>query len=62
MLATIITLGETMLADITAYVGDLYTDIETLVILCIGLPLAFWFVGKVIALVRGGFRTRSSRA
>lgn len=36
----------------TAYAGRLFTDLAPYVILAIGLPLAFWVIRKVIALVR----------
>lgn len=47
-----IDLGETFLADILAYTGDLFSDISPLVILVIGLPLGFWVIRRVIGLVR----------
>jgi hypothetical protein len=48
----IITLPGDFLADITAYAGTLFTDLSTLVVLAIGLPVAFWVIKKVIGLVR----------
>jgi len=59
---TIITIPADAVSSITAYIGDMFTDMYPLVLLCIGLPLAFWGVGKVISLVRAGFRTRTPRA
>jgi len=35
-----------------AYVSGLFTDLNVLIVLIIGLPLGFWVVRKVIALVR----------
>jgi hypothetical protein len=45
-----------------AYIAQVGEDVAPYLALIIGLPLAFWFVGKVVALVRGGFRTRYPRA
>jgi hypothetical protein len=46
----------------TAYIAQVGEDVSPYLALIIGLPLAFWFIGKVVALVRGGFRTRYPRA
>jgi hypothetical protein len=51
-MSSIITLGGTFAADLLAYTTQLFTDTSTLVVLVIGLPLAFWVVRKVISLVR----------
>lgn len=53
---TLITLPVDFVTNLTAYIGDIFTDLNPLILLAIGLPLAFWFVSKVIGLVR--FRTR----
>jgi len=37
---------------ILAYTGTLFTDLAGLIVLIIGLPLAFWVVRKVISVVR----------
>jgi hypothetical protein len=50
--ATYITLPETAVADLTGYAGAIFTDIWTVVALVIGIPLAFYVIRKVIALVR----------
>jgi hypothetical protein len=53
------------LPDVTstlAYIGQVGADVSPYLALIIGLPLAFWFIGKMVALVRGGFRTRYPRA
>jgi hypothetical protein len=47
----IITIASTSLASIVAYAGQLFTDLETLVILAIGLPVGFWVINKAIGLV-----------
>ena len=49
---TIITLPEGFVASALAYVGDLFTDLNTLILLVIGLPLGFWVIRKVVSLVR----------
>lgn len=49
---TLITLPADFIATTTAYIGDLFTDTYVLIALAIGLPLAFWFVRRVIGLVR----------
>jgi hypothetical protein len=56
---TYITLPGSFVADITAYGGQLFTDLSTVVILAIGLPVGFWIIGKVVGLARANFRTRS---
>lgn len=47
-----ITLPEGFVDDMLAYIGDLFTDVSLLLILIIGLPIAFWVIRKVISLVR----------
>lgn len=48
----ILTLPANFIDDALAYVGQLFTDLNLVIILVIGLPLAFWVVRKVISLVR----------
>jgi hypothetical protein len=48
----IITIASGSLASILAYAGQLFTDLELLVILAIGLPVGFWVISKAIGLVR----------
>lgn len=52
----LITLPATATEDLMAYVGDMFTDLWVLIALAIGIPLAFYIIGKVVSLVRG--RTR----
>lgn len=53
MSATIITgIDAAWITSLTAYVGDLFTDLNLLIVLVIGLPLAFWVIRKTISLVR----------
>jgi len=49
---TYITIPSDFVASTTAYAGALFTDLNVLVVLAIGLPLAFWIIRKVVALVR----------
>jgi hypothetical protein len=35
-----------------AYAGQLFTDLSTLLLVLIGLPLGFWVVRKVLSLVK----------
>lgn len=50
--ANYITLPEGFVTNALAYAGQLFTDTSLLIILAIGLPLAFWVIKKVISLVR----------
>jgi hypothetical protein len=43
--------------EILGYIGKLAEDIPNYIVLMIGLPIAFWFVEKIIAFVRGNFRS-----
>jgi len=53
MLATIITgIDAAFITGMLAYVGDLVTDLNLLILLIIGLPLGFWVIRKTISLVR----------
>lgn len=40
------------IADITAYAGNLFTDLWVVIALVIGIPLAFYVIRKVVSLVR----------
>jgi len=59
---SIVELPTGSVAAIVSYIPTLLTNVYPLVILAIGLPLAFWGVGKLIALVKAGFRTRTPRS
>lgn len=61
-MSPIITLPDDFVSSSLAYVGQLFTDLTPAIVLIVGLPLAFWAIAKVIAVVRGGFRTRGGRA
>jgi len=47
-----ITLPDGMVADLLEYGSQLFTDLNLIVILAIGLPLGFWIIRKVLSLVR----------
>ncbi len=49
---TYITLPEGFATSVLAYAGGMFTDLNVLILLVIGLPLAFWVIRKVIGLVR----------
>lgn len=44
--------------DMLAYAGELFTDLSPVILVLVGLPLAFWAISKVVGLFRGGYRTR----
>lgn len=49
---TYITLPIDIAESMLAYAGALFTDLTPLVILAVGLPMGFWVIRKVIALVK----------
>jgi len=49
---TLLTLPTDFMSSMTAYIGELFTDLNPIIVLAIGLPLAFWFIGKVVGIVR----------
>ncbi|GAH91394.1 unnamed protein product [marine sediment metagenome] len=52
ILGTYITIPEAFPADLLAYSGELFTDLSLLIVLAVGLPMAFWVIRKTISLVR----------
>ena len=42
------------LASTTAYIGEFFTDLSPFIWLAIGVPLAFYVIGRVVKLVRVG--------
>jgi len=48
----VITLPANFVASSTAYVGGLFTDLNPLILIAVGLPLAFWVIRSVIGLAR----------
>ena len=49
---TIITVPSEWATTTLAYAGALFTDLSLIIVLAIGLPMAFWIIRKVISLVR----------
>ena len=52
-----IELPATAVADLTAHLGTLFTDLWVVIALIIGLPLGFYVINKVISMF--GKRTKS---
>ena len=52
IMLTIITLPVDFATDMLAYAGELFTDLSTLIIIAIGLPVAFWVISKAIGLFK----------
>ena len=50
--ASIISFTTETMDGITAYMGNLFTDLAPVIALVIGLPLAFWAIRRIIGLVR----------
>lgn len=48
----ILTIDEGFVTSTLAYVGQLFTDLTLVIVLVIGLPLAFWVIRRIIGLVR----------
>lgn len=51
-LLTLFTIDADFIGSTTAYIADMITDAKLLLILVIGLPLAFWVVRRIVGLVR----------
>jgi len=54
----IITLGGEFVTSTMGYIGQLWQDLETFIVVLIGLPVGFYVLSKVIGLFRGGLRGR----
>jgi hypothetical protein len=46
----IITLPDGFATSALAYIGQLFTDLNTYVLVLVGLPLAFWGIKRTIGL------------
>jgi len=55
---SLITLPEGFVSEMTGWIGNVFTDLSPLIVVAIGLPLAFWGIARVIGLFR--MRTRRS--
>jgi len=51
-MGSILTVDSDSIGAMLAYAGELYTDLNLLIVLAIGLPLGFWVLRKVISLVK----------
>lgn len=51
MLPVLFSLPDGFLAEMMSYVGAIFNDAKVLIILAIGVPLAFYIIKRVIALV-----------
>lgn len=49
----IITVASGTEASVLAYAGQLFTDLTSLIVLAIGLPVGFYVLNRVISMVRG---------
>jgi len=45
-------IDSTFVTDLLAYAGTLFSDLNVLIVLAIGLPVGFWVIRKAISLVR----------
>lgn len=52
MLGSILTFTTEQISATLAYPIQIFTDLELLILIAIGLPLGFWVIRKVIGLVR----------
>ncbi|GAI02613.1 unnamed protein product [marine sediment metagenome] len=48
---TLFTFSTSSLAETTAYIGTVFTDAKVLILLAIGIPLAFFVIRKVLGLM-----------
>lgn len=48
---TLFTFDAAALASTTAYIGEIFTDVQLLVILAMGIPLAFYVIRKIMTLL-----------
>jgi hypothetical protein len=51
LVATFFTLSSENITSMLAYVGNIFTDAGLLIWVAIGLPLGFYVIKKVIALI-----------
>jgi hypothetical protein len=60
--ANYITIPADFTTQLKATVGEVFTDLTVPLTLVITLPIAFWFIAKVVGLIRSGLTTRGRRA
>jgi hypothetical protein len=51
---TVITLPGTAVTDLTGYIGNLVTDSWVLIALVVGIPLGFYVIRRIVALIPKG--------
>lgn len=56
LMLPIFTLVETDITAMLAHAGTLFTDLNLIIVLLIGLPIGFWLIRKVIGLVSSKVR------
>jgi hypothetical protein len=52
MLTSILSFDTNAVASVMTYTGTLFSDLQYIIVLVIGIPLGFWIIRKVIGLVR----------
>lgn len=52
MLASILSFTSDSLSAVLTYPAQIFDDLSLLIMLIVGLPLGFWVIRKVVALVR----------
>ena len=53
IMSPILTITDQFVTSSLAYVGQLFTDLNLLIVLAIGLPVGFWVINRAIGLVTG---------
>lgn len=48
-MASILTLDENFIPDLTAYVATIFSDVKLLIIIIIGLALGLWVIGAIVS-------------
>lgn len=57
-MGTILTVPASSTEDLLAFAGALFTDLWPLLIIAVGIPLAFYIIGRVISTVKVASRSR----
>ena len=52
MIGTYLTITSEFATNTLAYAGSLFTDLTSVIVLAIGMPMGFWVIKKVISLVK----------
>jgi hypothetical protein len=47
-------------ASLKTTVGDIFTDLKIPIVLIIVLPIAFWFISKVVATIKDSLSSKNS--